>query len=81
MYWPWRVPMAIWCGGNRCGASIPLGPPSRRSEVIPLLMKKFEENVAKAVHAERRARILEHLSSRSAVERMAVDDMMTLLAL
>lgn len=59
----------------------PLGHPSRRPEAIPLLMRKFEKNVAKTFPAERRGRILEHLSSRPAVERMAVDDMMTLLVL
>jgi len=59
----------------------PLGHPRRRPEAMPLLMKKFTDNVARVFPKERQKQILDKMASRAAMERMAVDEIMTLVAL
>ena len=59
----------------------PLGHPRRRPEAMPLLMKKFTDNVARVFPKERQKQILDKMASRAAMERMAVDEIMILVAL
>ena len=52
----------------------PIGHPSRRTEGIPLLLRKFENNVARCYRERQRERILEACLDHAHLSNMAVDD-------
>jgi 2-methylcitrate dehydratase len=58
----------------------PLGHPKRRCEAIPRLLEKFARNVAKIYSEPHRGEVLRVCSTRSAMEHVAIDDLMSLLA-
>jgi 2-methylcitrate dehydratase len=58
----------------------PLGHRRRRAEGIPLLMEKFEKNVARVYAAKQRSRILEVSLDHAALERMPVNEFVDLMA-
>ena len=58
----------------------PLGHRRRRAEGMPLLVKKFQENVATRLPAERAAAMLDLFRDRPRLEAMPVQDFMDLWA-
>ena len=56
----------------------PLGHRRRRKEGVPVLMQKFETNVARVFAAKQRERVLEVCRDRKAVEAMAVNEFVDL---
>jgi len=58
----------------------PLGHRRRRAEGIPLLMEKFEKNVARVFAPKRRGRILQVCFDQQALESMAVHEFVDLMA-
>ena len=56
----------------------PLGHRRRRKEGVPVLMRKFETNVARVFAAKQRARVLEVCRDRALVEAMAVNEFVDL---
>lgn len=59
----------------------PLGHRRRRAERIPLLMEKFEKNVARVFAPRQRQRILQVCLDQQALEGMAVHEFVDLMAL
>jgi len=59
----------------------PLGHRRRRAEGIPLLMEKFEKNVARVFAPRQRQRILQVCLDQQALEGMAVHEFVDLMAL
>jgi 2-methylcitrate dehydratase len=58
----------------------PLGHPRRRKEGIPLLLQKFESNLARCFSPKRCRQILELCADQRRLERTPVDEFMDLLA-
>jgi len=59
----------------------PLGHPKRRGEAIPALLDKFSRSCARAFAEEQCSHILKQCSKRTDMERLAVDELLTLLSL
>ncbi|HWI14948.1 MAG TPA: bifunctional 2-methylcitrate dehydratase/aconitate hydratase [Burkholderiales bacterium] len=59
----------------------PLGHRRRRAEGIPLLMEKFEKNVARVFAAKQRSRIMNVCLDQQALEAMPVHEFVDLMAL
>lgn len=59
----------------------PLGHPNRRSEAIPLLLEKFSRNCGYVFSGEKRKDVVALCSKRAEMEKLSVDELMTLLAL
>lgn len=57
----------------------PLGHRRRRGEGVPVLMRKFESNVARVFGAKRRARVLEVAGDRTTLEALPVNEFVDLL--
>jgi 2-methylcitrate dehydratase PrpD len=58
----------------------PLGHRRRRKEGVPLLMEKFEKNVARVFAAKQRDRILKVCLDQRKLEAMAVNEFVDLMA-
>jgi len=59
----------------------PIGDPVRRKEGLPLLEKKFRDNLARRFPASRQARIAALLGDQRALEAMRVNEFMDLMAI
>jgi 2-methylcitrate dehydratase len=58
----------------------PLGHPRRRKEGIPLLLRKFENNLARCFAPKRCRQILDLCSDQRRLEQTPVDEFMDLLS-
>lgn len=74
----------VWFADGTSTARIeveyPLGHPTRRNEAIPLLLDKFSRNCVKVFPDKKRTQIFNLCSSRAEMERVPVDELMTLLS-
>ena len=65
---------------ERVAIDYPVGHPRRRAEGIPLLLQKFEDNLAGCFAAPRVAEIMQACADQAALETMPVADFMSLWA-
>ncbi|HUR56073.1 MAG TPA: bifunctional 2-methylcitrate dehydratase/aconitate hydratase, partial [Opitutaceae bacterium] len=74
-----RVSFTDGTDTGRIEVEFPVGHPRRRKEGIPLLVEKFERNVARVYAAKQRRRILELWADRKRLSALPVNELMDAL--